>query len=287
MYTRDKRKTRQSQTTAERLYYKFIAGYVEGQHKEIHKECMALYEQAKHENPGVKDLTKTAAYMRTVHPGVEIPRYYNSRKIKSSLLTQTEETRTTHEIVLNIPLLSPQTIMASFPPQREVSTQSSPPQPEVSTVSTQSSPEVSTLPVLSPEIYQNLLDELRRDPELWKCLNDFPIEDDVSTVSTQSLPPQPEVSTVSTQSSPPQPEVSTVSTQSSPEVSTLPVLSPEIYQNLLDELRRDPELWKCLNDFPIEDDDDDINQFILEDMQDVLFDDGLTPLESELETFTS
>ena len=242
MYTRDKRNTRQTQTTAERLYYKFIAGYVEGRHKEIHKECVALYEQAKHENPGVKDLTKTVTYMRTVHPGVEIPRYYNSRKIKSSLLTQTEETRTTHEMVLNIPLLPPQALTAS-----------SPPQPEVSTVSTQS----------------------------------LPPQPEVSTVSTQSLPPQPEVSTVSTQSLPPQPEVSTVSTQSSPEVSTLPVLSPEIYQSLLDELRRDPELWKCLNDFPIEDDADDMNQFILEDMQDVLFDDGLTPLEIELETFTS
>ena len=228
MYTKDNTKTRQGQATAERLYYKFIAGYVEGQHKEIHKECMALYEQAKHENPGVKDLTKTVTYMRTVHPDATIPRYYNSRKIKSSLSTQTEETRTTHEMVLNIPLLSPQTITTSLPPQPEV-----------------------------------------------------------STVSTQSLPPQPEVSTVSTQSLPPQPEVSTVSTQSSPEVSTLPVLSPEIYQNLLDELRRDPELWKCLNDFPIEDDADDMNQFIVEDMQDVLFDEGLTPLEIELETFTS
>ena len=183
MYTKDKRRSRDVERTAERLHYKFLANYVEAIHKEIHEEALALFRQAKRENPGVKDLTKTDTYMKRAHPGEPIPRHYTSRKRRRSSLAQPQGC--TAQMVLNIPLLPPRPITCSSPP--EVST-SPPPPPEVSTQSSQPEvttsppevsmqPEVSTLPVLSPEIYQDLLAELRSDPELWKCLNDFPFED--------------------------------------------------------------------------------------------------------------
>ena len=194
MYTKDKRRSRDAQRTTERLYYKFLSSYVEARHNEIHEEGLALFRQAKRENPGVKDLTKTDTYMKRAHPGVPIPKYYTSRKRRPSSSAQPQGCTT--QMVLNIPLLPPRPITCSSPPEvstsppppPEVSTQSSPPPPEVSTQSSQPEvttsppevsmqPEVSTLPVLSPEIYQDLLAELRSDPELWKCLNDFPIED--------------------------------------------------------------------------------------------------------------
>ena len=195
MYTKDKNRSRDAQRTAERLYYKFIAGYVEAVHKDIHEEALALYSQAKRENPGVKDLTKTVTYMKRVHPGKPIPRHYTSKKRRRSSLPQlqgstaqcssspqlqgsTAQCSSSPQMVLNIPLLParPPTT-CSLPPPPEVSTQpevtTSPPevstQPEVTT----SLPEVSTPLVLPPEIYNDLLADLRSDPDLWQILNDF------------------------------------------------------------------------------------------------------------------
>ena len=204
MHTINKRRSREVQKTAERLYYKFLASYVEVKHNEIHKEALALFNQAKQENPCVKDLMKTATYLKRVHPNKAIPRHYIRRKQKHSLSSQIQQ-RTT-QMVLTIPLLSTtqptcssQPEVTTFPPppppevstQPEVTTFPPPPPPEVSTqpevttlqppplpevsiqpeVTTQ--PEVSTLPVLSTEIYNDLLAELREDPELWRILNDF------------------------------------------------------------------------------------------------------------------
>ena len=173
-----------------------MAGYVEAVHKDIYEEALALYNQAKRENPHVKDLTKTVTFMERVHPGKPIPRHYTIRerkRLSSSSQPQgsTAMGLSSPQMVLNIPLLpgrSPTT--CSLPPPPEVSMQpevtTSPPevsiQPEVTTsppeVSTQpevttSPPEVSTPLVLPSEIYNDLLADLRSDPDLWQILNDF------------------------------------------------------------------------------------------------------------------
>ena len=176
MHTNNKRRSREVEKTAERLYYKFLASYVEVKHNDIHKEALALFNKAKHENPCVKDLMKTATYLKTTHPDKPIPRHYTRRKQNHPLPPQTKQ------MVLNIQMLparpttcSSQSEVTSspLPPRSEVSIQ-----PEVATlplpppeVTTQ--PEISTLPVLPPEIYNDLLRELREDPELWRILNEF------------------------------------------------------------------------------------------------------------------
>ena len=192
-----KRRTRQAQRTAERHYFKFISSYVKSTYKDIFDEAHTMYMNAKQENPGVKDLTKTAFYMRRACPDVVVPRYYNSRKLKSA--TQKREEHA--QMVLNIPLMSKQTTdsllsathatatplqsmplpnthatatpLQSMPLPNTAATatplQSTPQQPEPETE--------SILPLLPEETYMSLLEDLQKDPDLERILNDFPFDD--------------------------------------------------------------------------------------------------------------
>ena len=186
-----------------------MSSYVEARHHEIYKDAEQLFKQAKRENPGVRDLTKTDTFMREVYPNAPIPRYYLSRKQKTSTLIQPKPQP---QLVLNIPLLPARELTqpeaASSAPG--VCTQSSPPtevstQPEDASsapgVCIQSSPptEIFTQPedassapgvctqslpplFLTPELYEEVLNELNKDPEVFKYLNDVCIEDDDTVI---------------------------------------------------------------------------------------------------------
>ena len=190
MSGREARRSRQAKATADRHYYKFISYYVRATHKEIYDEAEALFRQAKADNPGVKDLVKTATYLRRVHPHATIPRYYTSRNLKP-------KQGCTKKMVLNIPLIPIQATgslasVESPPPEIAESTplstpseltESTPPELAESTpLSTlpehTETTQVSTSPqlLLPTEIYEGLLMELRSDPELESILNDFSID---------------------------------------------------------------------------------------------------------------
>ena len=193
MWSAAKRRVRDAEKRDERLHFKFIAEYVECLHKDVYDNAEELFNNIKCLYPNVKDLTKTVEYMRKVMPAKPIPRYYASRKTKENIEGMSE-------MVLEIPLLQINTITSSpvrtaSPPVPTTSSPvASPPvstaSPSVSTawppVPTVSSP-VSTpsLPVptasppvpLSENVYQTLLEDLQKDPDLWRLLNDFPTSD--------------------------------------------------------------------------------------------------------------
>ena len=195
----EKRRTRQAMRTAERHYYKFIASYVQGKYREIYDEAQTVFTQAKAENPRVKDLTKTAFYLRRVHPDVAVPRYYNNRKLKDQSTTPQSK-----QMVLTIPLLSlPEVAVqqettnhgestTSQPPEDPIqqetmnhgeSTTSQPPgdsiQQEIMNhgESTTLQPSEDLMLPLQPEIYKSLFQDLMRDPDLQRILNDFSFND--------------------------------------------------------------------------------------------------------------
>ena len=314
MYTHNKRRSREVQKTAERLYYKFLTSYVEVKHNEIHKEALALFNKAKHENPCVKDLMKTVTYMERVHPDKPIPRHYMRRKQNHSLSSQIQQG--TAQMVLTIPLMSntpptcssqPEVITLPLPPPEvttqpeEVTTLPLPP-PEVTT----QPEEVTTLPLPPPEVTTQPEEvtmlplpppEVTTQPEEVTTLPLPPPEVTTQPEEVTMLPlPPPEVTTqpeeVTTLPLPPpevttQPEEVTTLPLPPPEVSTLPVLSPEIYNSLLAELRADPELWRVLKDF----EDNAMDVIVGEDnsMDSLVADDifgpeEVMPLEKELET---
>ena len=213
------RRTRQAQTTADRYFYKFISCYVEAKHNEIYKEALALLKRARAENPGVKDLVKTATYMRNVHPEMAIPRYYLNRNLKQHQQQQ-PNLDNFKRMMLFIPLTSVKTKRSSTSavlPSPETAT--STPQsaeavqlPETATSTPQSAEAVqlpetatSTQPPPQPaediqlplptEIYEGLLKELQTDPELANILNNFPfdsmdasVNDSVNVLDTETSP---------------------------------------------------------------------------------------------------
>ena len=170
-----KRRTRQVQTTAERHYYKFIGNYVKSTHKDIFNEAHAMYNEAKQENPGVKDLTKTVFYMRRTCPNVPVPRYYNSRKLKS--VTQKPKEQHT-QMVLNIQLLGKQTT-DSLLSATDTPLQTTPQPPEPETESIQ--------PLLPEETYMSLLEDLQKDPDLERILNDFPFDANIDPLVDNNM----------------------------------------------------------------------------------------------------
>ena len=196
------RRSRQAQTTADRHFYKFISYYVRATHNEIYEEALALFTQAKVENPGVKDLVKTATYLRRAHPHARIPRYYNNRNLKSK---QEPNLNNPKHMVLNIPLISIQPTR-SFPsaelPPPEIAksipsepAESTPPQLAESTLPEHTeTTQVSTSPqlLLPTGIYEDLLKELQTDPELTRILNDFPID----SVNEKELQSDPELTRI-------------------------------------------------------------------------------------------
>ena len=266
MYRKNHAQSRDAQRTSERLYYKFIACYVEGRYREIYEDAQQLFKQAKRENPGVRDLTKTDTYLKAVYPGAPIPRYYTTRKLKTS---SPPTPPTQPQLVLNIPLLTARTIMRSS--QRELAT--SPPE-----VSTQS--EVTTPPEVS------IQRELATSPPVASTQSEVTTPPEVSIQRELATSP-PVASTQSEVTTPPEVSIQPEAATLPPEVSTPLFLPSELYQEVLNELRRDPEVWKCLNDFPIEDnfmDDGNMNDSVVQDMGDMFFDHTSTPLEIELAT---
>ena len=271
------RRSRQAQTTADRYFYKFISHYVQAKHNEVYKEALALLERARAENPGVKDMVKTATYMRDVHPKAGIPRYYLNRNLKHRQQPQQPNPHNLKQMVLCIPLTSSKT---------PTSTQSvEPVQLAETPTSTQ-----SVEPV-----------QLAETPTSTQSVE--PVQLAETPTSTQSVEPVQLAETpTSTQSvQPVQLAEAPTSTQSA-EAVHIP-LSNEIYEGLIKELQADPDLLNILNNFSMDVLDTETSPLdhvqtdpelskILDslpfdntfDDKMIFWEDEITPLEQEVET---
>ena len=183
------RRSRQAQRTAERHYYKFIGSYVKAKYNEIFDEAHAMYTDAKAENPGVKDLTKTAFYIRRTQPDdVVVPRYYNNRKLKSS----TQECKEPKQMVLNIPLMTistPTAATATPLPATATATPLTATETAATPTPLQSTPQPPEPLLLSQETYMSLLEDLQKDPDLERILNDFPFDGNMDPFVGNNMEP--------------------------------------------------------------------------------------------------
>ena len=194
MLSNAKRRVREAEKRHERLHFKFIAEYVKCLHNNVYNEAEELYKNIRHEYPGVKDLTKTSEFMTVATPNKTVPRHYTSQRrenLRRSNKTQssTDHTSSTDhmpQMVLEIPLmpLRPNTLscVAVSPPVSPPvlpSVAVSPPVLPPVAVSPPVLPPVdASLPLpLSEDVYQDLLAELQHDPDLWRIINDFPLDD--------------------------------------------------------------------------------------------------------------
>ena len=195
---------REARRNKERLYFKFLSKYFEGLHDDLYKQADALYQQVKKNNPGVKDLTKTADFMAVVTPELNIPRYYKTRQLMNVGPSTPE--RTTREMVLRVELVDVQDLQhhSSTPVPLPAVSQHPEQEPHGSTppvclpnIETpvpltavsqhpEQEPHGSPAPVclpnidyepfppLSPNLYKDLLFELHKDPELGKIFDEYP-----------------------------------------------------------------------------------------------------------------
>ena len=167
---------REAKRNDERLYFKFIVKYIEGVHPEIFQKAVELHKEAKENNPGVNDLTKTAQFMAAATPELPVPRYYRYRNLKGKNTTHVrsfpprgEVKNTTRSIqegsqmVLEIPLYKHESPPPVTPPVT----------PTVTPTVTPQVPSSPPLPITS-DMYQEMLTELQRDPQMMQILNDFP-----------------------------------------------------------------------------------------------------------------
>ena len=243
----------------ERLYFKFIVKYIEGVHPEIFAKAVELHKEAKENNPGVSDLTKTTQFMTTVTPELPVPRYYNNRNLKVKNTTHhvrsfplkdkvkntTRLIREGSRMVLQIPLYKHE----SQPPV-------TPHVPSPPTVT----PHVPSPPPVTPHV-----------PSPPTVTSHVPSPPPV----TPHVPSPPTVTPHVPSPPPVTPHV--------PSSPPLPITS-DMYQELLTEIQRDPQMLQILNDFPFGN-DDDISDFTFGNDDDGISDlvwDDISSLETEM-----
>ena len=246
----------------ERLYFKFLNKYFEGLHHDLYEQADALYQQAKKNNPGVKDLTKTIDFMTAVTPELDIPRYYKARQRMNVAPTTPE--RTTREMVLRVELVDVQDL------HHHTSTA-----PVLPTVS-QQEPHGSATPVCLPNI---------ETPVPLPTVSQQEPHGSTAPVSLPNIETPVPLPTVSQQ----EPHGSTAPV-SLPNIDyePLPPLSPSTYKDLLFELHNDPELGKIFDEYPSFTNDDrevtNDSECMNEDVWNTINND-ITPLEMELANY--
>ena len=243
---------REAIRNSERLYYKFICEYFEGTHNDLFNEAHAFYKEVKQKYPNVKDVTKTQEFMARVTPNVPIPYYYQKRRVnrpKSSPLMQ-----------LQIPLMNVEQLQRVATPTVCVS--------DSNVQELQASMDVQDVAACATPTV---------------CVSDSNVQElqtlmDVQDVAACATP------TVCVSDSNVQELQASMDEQDVAAYTTLPLLSGDVCEALMYEIRQDPDLMRILNDFPdfndIQSDDEleSINPSVWHDVQ--LND--ISPLENEL-----
>ena len=233
---------REAHRNSERLYYKFISRYFEGVHKEWFEEAHAFFNEVKQKYPTVKDVTKTEDFMSRVTPDLPIPYYYIKRPINRPKPPQMQ---------LQIQLMDAQELQGAVTQEEPVATVPA----CVSDSDVQDLFQQSTLPACVP------LDAQELQPAVTS-------EEPVATVpacvpdgDVQDLP------------------AASMDVQDLADDETLPILPNDVYEGLMSEIRKDPDLMKILDDFPDFDDDEfeSMNPSVWYDIQP-----GISPLEMEI-----
>ena len=180
-----------------------MCAYVKHAHPAVYKEMCDVYEELNEKHPNTRDLRKTVDFIRLRR------RVENERKPQKN----------TRELCLEIPLM------------RSTTT--------TTTTTTTSPPAVSVSTPMSPPV----------------VLTPLPTASSPPPVPTASSPPP-----VPTASSPP---------------PVLPPVPDDTYQELLEELQKDSDLWQIFHDFPVE----ELDPLVAQDLGDI---NGISPLEVEL-----
>ena len=231
----------------EKNRYKFITTYVETFHEKVYKEAEELYHAIRQDNPDTKDLTKTIEFLKVVSPGKRVPKYYEKKRkeMEEKYLRETQEKYSRGNnngwaMQLNIPLMD----IPDRPEQLNIPLMDIPDRPEQGN---------------TPQLDIPDRPEQGNTPQL-----DIPGRPEQGNTPQLDIPDRPE------QGNTPQLDI-----PDHPEQGNTPRLDipDHAYFEMLEEIRKDPQLERIFSDFDMQGSDGTMDYFISDDM---------SPLEVEL-----
>ena len=168
------------QEAANVRHNRVIVGYMELKHPEAYKEAEEFYEQLNTKYPNKKDLRRTNEYewLKSEFPEFKQRKYYIRKSIAEKKKDNSKQDKIVDNIELVIPLMSStekakEAVDMSGDTQSEITIE----EPLYSATDTQQV-EVTTesFPTISDEMIEDMISELREDPDLDLIFNDFDID---------------------------------------------------------------------------------------------------------------
>ena len=153
MDTKEKKKTARKTLSARAKHDRFITSYLQVKYPKEYEEAEEYYKQLSVLYPGKRDLTKTTEFLYLATGYRSYVQYYRSRIHTKKTKKIKEKTDISDNMVLEIPLMSSN---------------------DMDTVVLEEKADESL--VISDDIYDNLIREIRNDPELYAIFNDFNVD---------------------------------------------------------------------------------------------------------------
>ena len=170
---------------------RFISTYVQSVRPDLYNEAKTYYEELRLRYPGKRDMCKTSEFLRKTKGFDSFEEYYLERakqkrregQTTERKLNQTTRTGIVDNMVLNIPLMTNEA--TKDPSETGDHTRTGIVDnrglniPLMTNEATKDPSETGDheLPlVISDDIYEDLLAELRNDPDLYNILNDFDVD---------------------------------------------------------------------------------------------------------------
>ena len=227
--------------------------YFEGTHNDLFNEAHAFYKEVKEKYPQVKDVTKTQEFMSRVTPNVPIPYYYLKRQ-------RANTQKSSHLMQLQIPLLNVEELQRVATPTTGVS--------DSNVQELQASMDVQDVAACATTMV---------------CVSGSNVQELQASIDVQDVAACA-TTTACVSGSNVQELHASMDVQDVAADTTLPLLSSDVYEALMNEIRQDPDLMRILNDFPdfndIQPDDEleSINPLVWHDAQP----NDISALEKEL-----
>ena len=192
MQRTDQKRVARQKLSIENRHSRFISEYVKSKHTEIYNEAEAFFKHVQELNPNKRDLTKTHQFLVATTGFVDRNDFYNRKRQKA----QEKNQQVNDNMVLRVQLLAPEavtTINHNSEPLvipgeqiqiRAVTTCNHNSEPlvipgeqiQIGAVTTSNH---NSEPLVIPDgLYEDLIKELRSDPDLHAILNDMNMDMD-------------------------------------------------------------------------------------------------------------
>ena len=142
---------------------RFISSYIKAKFPDVYDQASKSYNQIDAAYPNKRDLTKTVEFVYTTTGVTTLNQYYHKKR--SERVRKGKEAAINDNMVLNIPLFGTKDCIEQQQQQKQETNENE-----------------LALPI-PDELYNNLLEELRNDPDLHTILNDMDMPGEQSNES--------------------------------------------------------------------------------------------------------